>query len=157
MVKLKIWSQVLSVLIFFITCIFSSEFSRKNSVLNLSMSELVETGAEGIEYCVPVEVLGINENENGYIEITTYENSFVKAPFALKLYHANKDGMRGVVIEKYGYTCYIMGFDIINIVNGGRVIAGDIVGSLKSNKLFVKVYKNESRISLKTIRKMFNV
>ena len=158
--NVQILSQVALIFLFFLTCILSSNVS--DVVVPLSLpkvldKESVESVNAGIDFCMPVEIIDVCENNKNYIEITTFEKSFVKAPFSLVVYQINKDNMRGIVIEKYGYTCYVMGFDVINIADGSMVFAGEIVGSIASNKLYVKVYKNENRISLKTIRKIFNV
>ena len=122
-----------------------------------SRLEYTETESGGIDFSMPVDVLDVCENSDGYIEITTFEKSFVKAPFTVELNIVDKDNMRGIVVEKFGYTCYIMGFDVISVECGVKIHSGDIIGSLKTNKLYLKVYKKNNRVSLKTMRALFNV
>ncbi len=125
---------------------------------NINKTEnIVESGASGLDFSVPVEALDVNENEYGYIVITTVEKSFVKAPIDCVVQIVEKDNMKGVKFEKFGYCCFALGFDVISIVDGMKVESGRVIGSLQSNKLYVKIYKNENRVSLKTIRNMFNV
>ncbi len=159
MYKRKVLPQFFAVLMFFSLSLFNlafTEFPIMPIYQNAKKNE-IETDAEIIDYCVPFEVLKIEEDSRGYIVISTYEKSFVKAPLALKVSHIQKDEMRGVVIEKYGYKCYVLGFDVLNVKDGEKVGPGDIVGSLLTDKLYVKVYKNDNRVSLKTIRTFFNV
>ena len=159
MYKHKVLPQVFAVLLFFSLSLFNLAF-KKFSILPIypnAQNSVIETGVAIIDYCVPVEVLKIEEDSNGYIVITTYEKSFVKAPVSLKINHIYKDQMRGIVVEKFGYKCYILGFDIINVKDGEKVESGEIVGSILTDKLYVKVYRNDNRVSLKTIKAFFNV
>jgi hypothetical protein len=158
MYKRKVLTQFFAVLMFFSFSLFNlafKQFSIMPVYQNAGKNE-VETDAGIIDYCVPLEVLKIEEDTRGYIVVSTYEKSFIKAPFASKISHIQKDGMRGVVIEKYGYKCYALGFDVLNVKDGEKVDSGDIVGSIMTDKLYIKVYKNDNRISLKTLRVIFN-
>lgn len=152
-------AQIMVVSLFMFTLLVGNVFSEKFALsknLGASMQPTVESGAFGIDFCMPVEVLAYRENENGYIEIETYDKTFVKSPFTIKIEIVQKDRMRGVSMEKYGYKCYLMGFGVISVRSGAVVQFEDVIGSLETNKLYVKIYKNENRVSLKTIKALFN-
>ena len=120
-----------------------------------NITEKVE--AQGMKFESPVEVLDIFEDENNYIVVKTYEKSFVKAPLDIIVYIENLESMKGVRFNIFGYECVAMGFETLSIVDGMMVKAGDVIGSLTGDKLYLKVYKNENRVSLKTLRLLFNV
>ena len=118
---------------------------------------VVESGVSGLDFSMPVEILGVDEDESGYIVLTTADKAFVKSPIECSVRLVEKDNKKGVMFEKFGYCCYALGFDVLSIVDNTKAKSGQVLGSLESNKLYVKIYKNENRVSLKTIRKMFNV
>ena len=132
-------------------------FAGANILYKNSQKEVVESGSGGLDFSMPTTVMEVCENEEGYIVITTEEKAFVRSPIDCVVCHIEKDGMKGVKIVKFGYCCYVLGFEFISVVDNVKVKSGDVLGSLETNKLYVKIYKNENRISLKTIRKMFNV
>ena len=113
--------------------------------------------AQGVKFESPVEVLDVFEDENNYIVIRTYEKAFVKSPLDVVVYIENRDGMKGIRFNIFGYECTAVGFETLSIVDEVMVRAGDVIGSLAGDKLYIKVYKNENRVSLKTLRLIFNV
>ena len=125
-------------------------------VTGLTYDEGVKSEAVGefLGLCYPVEVKSINETQDGYIAILTNQKSFVLAPLDLEVDIASKDNMRGIHFKKFGYDCYFLGFENLSIKSGQTIKSGQVLGNLIGDTLFVKVYRNENRVSLKSLRRI---
>ena len=125
-------------------------------VKGLTYGEGVKSEAVGefLGLCYPVEVKSINETQDGYIAISTNPKSFVVAPLDIEVDIVSKDNMRGVHFKKLGYDCYFLGFENLSIKSEQAIKSGQILGNLIGDTLFVKVYRNENRVSLKSLRRI---
>lgn len=154
----KKWSLISVSLLFFVSAVLHTiNFTVFEDISSVSYSsrQIVEVSASlwGITY--PCEIKSYYEDENGYIILKTNPQTFVVAPISIECDYCFRDKMRGVHFKKYGFDCYFYGFENLAIKNGVNCKTGEILGSLSGDKLFVRVYKNENRVSLKTILGLF--
>lgn len=157
----KLFVQMVVVVLFNLSAVLAFDVNKSIdmslSAVNYYNSFTKETGATGVIFQPPVEVLDVYEDENNYIVIKTREKSFVKSPLDVVVYMENRDNMKGVRFNIFGYVCFVLGFETLSVVDGMTVSAGGMIGSLSSDRLYIKVYRNENRVSLKTLRELFNV
>lgn len=148
----------------FLVLMFSSEciyiFDIKLSLFNtknVSYSESV--GQEvysddflGIVY--PCEIKSFEETSDGFIAIHTNPKSFIVAPLKMECDIVEAYGMKGLHFERFGFDCYFYGFDYFAIKSGAKCRSGDILGSIVGDILYVRVYRNENRVSLKSLSRL---
>lgn len=154
----KRWAIFLVCVLMFFSVAIKNVTIFKNidmSGVSYSASQEIEVTSEFLGVNYPCEILSFYENEEGYIVIKTNPQSFIVAPLTIVCDYASRDNMRGIHFKKLGFDCYFYGFENIAIVEGVECKSGVVLGSLSGDKLFVRVYKNENRVSLKTISRLF--
>ncbi len=125
------------------------------SGVSYSQSQEVEVTSEFLGVNYPCEILSFYEDDDGYIVIKTHPQSFIVAPLTIECNFVSRDNMRGIHFKKFGFDCYFYGFENIAIRKGVECKSGSILGNLSGDSLYVRVYKNENRVSLKTISGLF--
>lgn len=148
----------------FLVLLFSSEFvyvfDIKLSLLDTKNVSYFEGLAQevysedflGLVY--PCEVKSFEETSDGFIAIHTNSQSFIVAPIKMECEIVEKYGMKGVHFKRFGFDCYFYGFDLFAIKSGAKCKSGDILGSIVGDILYVRVYKNENRVSLKSLSRL---
>lgn len=136
--------------IVFLLNIKSAVFDTKNFKYSKKMT--IDAYADdflGVVY--PCEIKSFEETKDGFIAIHTNPKSFIVAPIKLELTYISKYKMRGVHFKRFGFDCYFYGFEVLVVQNNSKCNAGDVIGSIVDDILYVRVYKNENRVSLKTL------
>ncbi len=122
--------------------------------MNYSNKQTVETSGEFLDVVAPVEVKEVKETADGYLRVSTNPKSFVVAPLKMEVSLANRDGFRGIHFKKLGYDCYFYGFETISVLPGQECKCGDVLGSLNGDELLIRIYRNDCRVSLKTLMRL---
>ena len=105
-----------------------------------------------MDVLMPVEVLDFRQGGE-FIVVQTFPQSVVACPIStiVKIDEKNKV----VAIEKFGYKLEISGFSALGVNNGEFVKTGMVVGTLKTDELYLKISKNGRVLSLEELRSMF--
>lgn len=104
---------------------------------------------ESIKIIYPVEILDFCEKD-GYINIKTYENSIVYAPFDCFVVYASQNE---VEIKLNKITCKIKNL-ICGVGEGTKISCGDIIGTVSNDLLLVQVFWGNRQLGLSEIEAM---
>lgn len=108
---------------------------------------------DAMPFVCPVEVIGYGEDGKGYAYVITNEKAVVVAPCDLIVDRlVDSTYGRGVEFSFYSYVVTAVGFEVLSVKAGDKVICGHIVGSLLGDKLFVKASKGGKSVNPSLIK-----